>query len=147
MPGVRAIGHRRIGLPGDQVGLRLGLVRDEVRATVLELLAEERRPLRPGLGGAQQGRARVLVADDDGRLEVVPGPPVDVEHDGPPAQPLADERGDALQHAVEILAPANAMGGLIRLAQRSEQGEMGAGHRGDLPLLIGCGEARLERHR
>ena len=77
-------------------------VRDQVRPAVLEAVVEQRRPGLPGQRVSQQLLTRLHASMDGGHLEVVPGRPVQVDHDRAVAERHADRACDRLQHAAGV---------------------------------------------
>ena len=119
VPGVGVVGdleHRRVG--ADRVLVPVVLAGgDEVRAVAQEALAQQPRPvLHPG-GLAHQQLLRLLVAEHDDDLEVVPRRAVEVDHDRAVAQRAGDRAGDRLEHGAQLTAGPDRGGDVEQAAQ------------------------------
>ena len=97
-------------------------VADEVGATVTEAVGEQRLPVAPRAGRTQQCVPRVRVPVDGRDLEVVPGGPVEVDHDRLPAEPRRDRRRDRLEQVLELALPADEVRELEQRAQPRKRG-------------------------
>ena len=124
MPGVGRVGDlelRRVDLHplAGPVVLAGG---DEVGALPEEALAQQPRPVLHAGGLAHQQLLRLLVAEHDDDLEVVPRRAVEVDHDRAVAQRAGDRAGDGFQHGAQLATGADRGGDVEQAAQAVDGG-------------------------
>jgi len=130
VPGVGIIADRDVR--GDRQHVVLPVVLPsgyEVDAAALEPVIQQRRPRVPAAAGAEQLLDRLLVVvAHRGHLEVIPGRPVEVDHDRLVAERVGDGAGDRVQHLGQRLVIAHHAGNVQEAAQPCQSVEIVGGH-------------------
>ena len=146
MPRARVVDDRDVGRVGPQAvtapvvlagGHEVGAVAEEARG-------DQHVPVRPPRGLAHQQLLRLLVAEHDDDLEVVPGRAVEVDDDRAVAERAGDRGGHGGQHGRERVAGAHGRGDVEQTAQAVEG--RGVAEPGESSLTQGVSVSRaLER--
>ena len=96
--------------------------RGRSRRRAEEALAQQPRPVLHAGGLAHQQLLRLLVAEHDDDLEVVPRRAVEVDHDRAVAQRAGDRAGDRFQHGAQLATGADRGGDVEQAAQAVDGG-------------------------
>ena len=112
---VRCVGPQPVAAPVVLAGGH------EVGAVAEEARGEQRVPVGPARGLAHQQLARLLVAEHDDDLEVVPGRAVEVDDDRAIAERAGDGGGHRGEHRRERVAGAHGRGDVEQTAQAVER--------------------------
>ena len=124
VPRARVVDDRDVGRVGPQAvtapvvlagGHEVGAVAEEARG-------DQHVPVRPPRGLAHQQLLRLLVAEHDDHLEVVPGRAVEVDHDRAVAERAGDGGGHRCEHGRQRVAAAHGRGDVEQAAQAVEGG-------------------------
>lgn len=92
---LRHVGERAVRLPVEVA------VAQEVGPVTLEAVLEQDVPVGPRAGDAEQHLARLVGAEHGHDLEVVPGPPAQVDHDRAVAEGARDRSRDRVKHGLQ----------------------------------------------